>query len=229
MLHRPVRDRVRLYSNFETHTHPAIKAPGFDSDLEEDGERTSDAMRSIDYLQQNFVFGVDTSRIMVTGLSMGGEITSWVGALDPRVAVVIPSGFSPDLNVMKYNNNHPCWQWMHANIREYVDHSDVLALVAPRPLIVQTGTRDDTFSSLIAPFASDKQVMRRARAAYPGAERANVIHHLHDADHVYRFDTVGVPVCDEPTAGCVDWQTSVATRALGSTVFDLARGFLGLP
>ena len=67
-----------------------------------------------------------------------------------------------------YHGNHPCWRWLNADVREYVDTSDFYALTAPRPLIVETGKVDFTFSQFPQPFASDKQVLRRSRIAYGG-------------------------------------------------------------
>lgn len=48
---------------------------GFDSsDWEEDGERSWDVMRALDYLLS--LKYVDAKCVLITGLSMGGEITT---------------------------------------------------------------------------------------------------------------------------------------------------------
>jgi dienelactone hydrolase len=190
--HRPKQDSEPLYGNGadyvgpKSSTHPSIKADGFeDSDWAEDGERAWDAMRGLDCLTS--LPYVDTSKILVTGLSMGGEITTIVAALDTRLAACIPSGFSPDLDVILHRANdktHHCWRWMHADMREYIDTSDLHALIAPRLLVVQTGKQDVTFSNFNPPFASDKQVARRSRVAY-GSECHQFIHYLHYGHHFY--------------------------------------------
>jgi dienelactone hydrolase len=216
--------------------HPAVKAAGFDSDWEEDGERAWDAMRGLDYLlEQNFV---DASRVLVTGLSMGGEITTIAGALDPRLSLSIPAGFSPDLGVMVYNGNHPCWRWLHADLREYVDASDFYALTAPRPLVIETGKVDFTFSRFAAPFAADKQILRRARLAY-GGEVSNVEHYLHYDQHRYHVGDVNpthisetnvrVPEVVEPTATwSYAWQSDNRTFSLRGDLFDIVSFFLDI-
>jgi hypothetical protein len=46
----------------------------------------------------------------------------------------------------------------YADNLEYVDTSDYHALVAPRPLIVQTGKQDDVYSKFTPPFAGDNHI-----------------------------------------------------------------------
>src|SRR5260370_24661082 len=122
------------------------------------------------------------------GLSMGGEVTDLTGGLDRRIGMVIPAGYSPDMHVMDNHGNHPCYKWFNADIHEYLDASDYEALTAPRPLLVETGLIDGTFSGMNPPWASDKQVLSRARCAY-GPDGAKLIHYLHyDAHHWHAGD-----------------------------------------
>ncbi|MBQ6247861.1 MAG: acetylxylan esterase, partial [Kiritimatiellae bacterium] len=51
--------------------------------------RTWDAVRGLDYLETRPE--VDASRLMVTGNSGGGTLTTWVAAADPRPIAVAPS------------------------------------------------------------------------------------------------------------------------------------------
>lgn len=213
--------------------HPPIAAPGFSSDWEEEGERIWTAMRAVDYLLSRP--DVDGNRLVVAGLSMGGEVAALLGALDPRIGTVVVAGYTPDFNVMAHNNNHPCWQWQHADIREYLDMSDYLALIAPRKLIAITGRNDPVFSRFHAPFAADKQVMRRTRLATSGAAHWpgwEPVHFLHPGGHQFRVGDrpasggepayVQVPLRTAP-ADPLDktWQSDPATTSLGVTVFDL--------
>ena len=237
--HRPLEDRSSLYVDFldgddyarGNGLHPAIKSTGFDSDWEEDGERVWDVMRALDYLRR--VPGVDPNRIIVTGLSMGGEVTTLAAALDPRFAAAVVAGFSPDLGTMLYNGNHPCWLWQNKDLREYIDSSDLQALIAPRPLVVETGRVDAIFSAFYAPFAADKQVARRARLAYADHPE-HYLHYLHYDIHHYHVgdldpereieEGLREPVVTAPTTPwSTDWQTDPATRQVGSNLF----AFLG--
>lgn len=241
--HRPLADRARLYTDFTVGDdpvggnvpHPAVRAAGLDSDWEEDGERAWDVMRAVDLALA--LPDIDASRVIVTGLSMGGEVATMAGALDPRAGSVVVAGFAPDLGVIAHRANHPCWQWTHADIREYVGVSVLQALVAPRLLVVETGTADRTFSDFRAPFASDKQVLRRSRVAW-GDESYRLVHYLHDGAHVYRTGEpaldltatrgISTPVRVAPdAAGSLTWQTDAATRLAPVTVFDLTRASFG--
>jgi len=236
--HRPVADRAGLYTDVPdgdgptvgNRAHPAIRHGALSPDWEEDGERAWDVSRAIDHALS--LPTIDRSRIAVTGLSMGAEVATMVGALDERVSTVIAAGYSPDLNVMNLHGNHACWRWQQGDVTEYVDASDLLALVAPRTLVVETGTRDLTFSGFIPPFAADKQVMRRSRVAW-GSEASRVVHFLHGGAHVYRvgdpfFDdttTRGITVATviEPSvADPLAWQFDGATTLHAMSVFDLA-------
>ena len=235
--HRAVADRADLYTDLPNGdapsvgnvAHPAIRHGELASGWEEDGERAWDVSRAIDYALA--LPDVDRARVAVTGLSMGAEVATVVGALDPRVATVVAAGFSPDFNVMALHGNHPCWRWRSGDVTEYVDASDLHALVAPRTLVVETGTLDRTFSGFIPPFAADKQVMRRARVAW-GAEASRVVHFLHGGAHVYRvgdpfFDdttTRGITVAavTEPGVDPLAWQFAPATTLRATSVFDLA-------
>ncbi len=189
------------------------------TDWEEDGERTWDVMRAIDYALSRG--DVNPSKIIVTGVSMGGEIAAFVAAFDPRIACAIPAGFSPDLNVLKFRGSHGCWNWHYSDIREYIDASDLSALVAPRSLMIQTGKMDTVYSGFNPPFASDKQVARRIRSAYFNNEQGKFIHYLHYDVHRYHFGEIGqemyvrVPTNIAPTMlfGDYFWQYDSATYA----------------
>ncbi|MHC1686759.1 MAG: DUF5000 domain-containing lipoprotein [Methanothrix sp.] len=150
--------------------HPAITSSLFtsgDSDWEQDGERAWDVMQALTLLLAGSLgVTVDSTKVLITGLSLGGEVTTFTAAFDTRLVMALPAGFSPDLNVMRYNGNCTCYQWTHASIWEYIDTSVLHALIAPRPLIVQTGASDPTFSARTIPFSADLQELRRSGIAY---------------------------------------------------------------
>jgi hypothetical protein len=216
--------------------HPPIIDAGYvDSNWEEDGERAFSVRRAIDWLltQPN----VRSNALFMTGLSMGGEVTTITGGLDPRIGMVIAAGYSPDMHVMDILGNHPCYKWFHADIHEYLDASDYEALTAPRPLVVETGLIDRTFSGMNPPWASDKQVLSRARDAY-GPDGAKLIHYLHyDMHHWHagginptnagRQRGVFAFAVTKPIApGDFSWQTSSATTNRSSTLYALMNELL---
>jgi hypothetical protein len=233
--HRPLADRANLYgdtvngddSAHGNGSHPAIKAEGFDSDWEENGERSWDVMRALDYLRA--LPNVDANRVVISGISLGGEVTAITGGLEPRFAMSIPAGYSPDEGVLLYHG-HPCWRWRHADVREYANISDFFALTAPRPLLIETGKVDFIFSDRHPPFSADKQVVRRTLAAYD-ADAAQVNLYLHYDQHHYHVGDInptspteqGVQVPDQlaPTLSSdLTWQTDASTHELVPTLFD---------
>jgi hypothetical protein len=202
------------------------------SDWEDNGERTWDAMRGVDYLLSRP--DVDPAHLVVAGLSLGGEMTTWAAALDTRLSVAVPAGYSPDMSVMLYSTYaHACWRWVHADVREYIDQADLHALIAPRMLIVQTGKLDG-YSALPTPYVGDKQVARRSRVAY-GDDADNFVHYLHyDAHALHIGDAprdlanpppgyqagVQVPTVIAPQAlWSLDWQMDGTTRTDRPTLF----------
>ena len=137
------------------------------------------------------------------GHSMGGEITTFIGGLfsdELYEGGVIPGGFSPDLDVMYHDGNHPCWRWMNSNIREHVDTAVIHGLIIPRLLIVETGQQDQTYSKHNPPFSADKQVMRRTREygqyfhlnkdGNQGPFDLNIFHYLHYDVHHYHVGDI---------------------------------------
>ena len=233
--HRPVSDRQLLYTDIPdgddpydgNHAHPAIKAAGFDSDWEEDGERSADASRGREYLAS--MPNVNAHQIGITGLSMGGTITTEAAALDPAFTYAVPAGFSPDLAMMDVNANHPCWKWQHGHVLDYIEASDMHALIAPRPLIVETGKIDTVYSLLRTPYSGDKQVARRSRVAY-GQDVNNFVHYLHYDQHHFHVGgidptkqiaiNVQSPVLIKPDpTDRLTWQIDGNTAPAGDDLF----------
>ena len=214
----------------EDGSHSAIIGDGYaGSDWEEDGERVWDLMRATDWIQSRT--DVDRARMIVTGLSMGGEETTLLAALDPRFAMAIPAGYSPDMDVLLAVSGHNCWQWRLSSIHEYLDQADLHALIAPRALLVETGKQDLIFSDRSPPFSGDLQVMRRSRAAWSAAEGTRLQLYLHYDVHAYHFGDLragdatglGVGIASPVTGSTVSkaWQTDTTTTTLAPTVFDV--------
>jgi dienelactone hydrolase len=206
-----------------------------DSNWEEDGERAFSVRRAIDWLAS--LPYVRADRIFMCGLSLGGEVSTITAGLDPRIRMAVVAGFSPDMQVMDRNGNHPCYRWDHADIHEYLDVSDWEALTAPRPLVVETGAADGMFSKFDPPYAADKQVTRRARTAY-GPDAPRLIHYLHyDVHHFHvgsknptnptRAQGVLETSATEPSApGDLTWQTNGNTFNRSPSLYDLMNEFL---
>ena len=101
------------------------------------GERLWDLMRCVRFLTTRPE--VDASRLGCAGLSLGGEMALWLGAMDPRIAAVVSAGFLTRMDNMEQGH---CMCWKFPGLREnFRDWSDIYMLIAPRPLQCQKGRK----------------------------------------------------------------------------------------
>jgi hypothetical protein len=101
------------------------------------GERLWDLMRCVDYLQS--LKEVDKNRIGCGGLSLGGEMSMWLGAMDVRIKATVSSGFLTKMDQMEKNH---CMCWKFPGLRDLVDYADIYSLIAPRALECQNGLKE---------------------------------------------------------------------------------------
>jgi hypothetical protein len=101
------------------------------------GERLWNVIRCVDVLQS--LPRVDKHRIGCAGLSLGGEMAMWLGAMDERVQAVVSSGFLTMMDQMEQNH---CMCWKFDGLRELVDFPDIYSLIAPRALQCQNGLKE---------------------------------------------------------------------------------------
>jgi len=101
------------------------------------GERLWDLMRCVDYLESLQI--VDKSRIGCAGLSLGGEMAMWLGAMDERIEATVSAGFLTNMDHMEQNH---CMCWKFDGLRELVDYADIYSLIAPRFLQCQNGLKE---------------------------------------------------------------------------------------
>lgn len=152
------------------------------------GERVWDALRCLDYLETRPE--VDATRMAVAGLSLGGETTMYVAAMDERIQAADSSGWLTTVANMK-NGHCPCWNF--PGLEENFDFADIFACVAPRPLVLEIGEKER------APGGFPVDVARPAfadiQAAYRvfGAE-TNVMLDIHPGGHVFRGETFWPPL-----------------------------------
>ncbi len=118
------------------------------------------AMRALDWLETRAE--VDAARVGLTGISGGGVISQYFAALDERIAATAAScstytiGTQAALNLVQ----EQCDCTYYPNVHR-LDFPSVLALVAPRPLLVLGGRKDPIF-----PPAGFRRAYRRAGRIY---------------------------------------------------------------
>src|SRR5262249_31347558 len=88
---------------------------------------------------------IDSAKIGVTGISMGATRTWWLMALDERlkagVAIACLTRYQ-DLIAHQGLKHHGIYYFVPGLLNSF-DTEAVVALAAPRPLLFQTGDRDD--------------------------------------------------------------------------------------
>jgi hypothetical protein len=140
------------------------------------GERLWDCMRCVSYLES--LPNVNKAKIGCGGLSLGGEMTMWLAAMDTRIAAADSAGFLTTMDQMEKGH---CMCWKFDGLRELVDYADIYALIAPRPLECQNGRKEPPGS--FTPELAKKALaeITPAYAAFGKAENATL--DVHDGAH----------------------------------------------
>jgi len=103
------------------------------------GRLVRDTRRALDLLLAQP--GVDPSRVVATGHSLGGKMAFYTGCLDERVKAVVASDFGIGWS---FTNWDAPW-YLGAKVREpglALAHHQLLALMAPRPFLIVAGKFD---------------------------------------------------------------------------------------
>lgn len=143
------------------------------------GERLWDVLRCADYLTT--LEQVDDDRLGCAGLSLGGEMSMWLGAMDPRMKAVVSSGFLTSVANLK---DRHCQCWDFPGFTDNFAFSDIYSLTAPRALQCQIGKLERApggFPPEIA--AKELDDIAKAYKVFDKAELATL--KLHPEGHVY--------------------------------------------
>jgi dienelactone hydrolase len=103
--------------------------------------RVWDGMRAIDYLQSRAE--IDPQRIGCTGNSGGGNLTSYLMALDERITCAAPSCYLCGFRrLCETIGPQDAEQNIHGQIAFGMDHADYILMRAPKPTLMCTATHD---------------------------------------------------------------------------------------
>jgi cephalosporin-C deacetylase-like acetyl esterase len=103
--------------------------------------RIWDGLRSMDYLASRPE--VDPTRLGCTGNSGGGTMTTWLMAVDERIAVAAPSCFITTLErLYKTIGPQDCEQHFPGQGPLGIDHTDLITMRAPKPTLILAAERD---------------------------------------------------------------------------------------
>lgn len=106
------------------------------------GHRTYEAIRAIDYAETREE--VDPARIGMMGISGGGLVTTFATAVDDRVRAAVVSGYVCTFKDSILGIRH-CVDNFVPGLHRHAEEADIVGLIAPRPLLVEAGTRDPIF------------------------------------------------------------------------------------
>lgn len=124
------------------------------------GERVWDISRLIDVLENEFNDKVDVTKICCMGNSGGGTATAYVGALEDRVKLVMPScamcTYKDSIGAMPH-----CACNFVPHIAEVFDMGDLMAMAYPKYFVQVSGKEDPIF-----PIAGAIEVFEKGKKAY---------------------------------------------------------------
>jgi dienelactone hydrolase len=115
---------------------------------------------------------VDPKRVGMVGLSQGGTCTLFVSAWDRRVRAAVVSGYFNQWEVCAAVGWNMCGSQVLNGMGRTFAHVDLGALVAPRPLLVETGTQDGIF-----PVDAARAAMGQLSGVYEALGRGDRLEH----------------------------------------------------
>jgi dienelactone hydrolase len=143
-----------------------------------------DLMRCVDVLAAHPL--IDPQRIAAVGFSYGATTTLFLAALDERVRAAVLSGYLSSWQAAHAVPWNMCGSQVLPGLLDAFEHVDIAALVAPRPILVESGRADPIF-----PIAAATETVHALERLYAhlGAPRA-LAHHVFDGAHEWHGGTV---------------------------------------
>ena len=117
------------------------------------GMRISDTFKAIDLLERFDI--VDKDKIGIMGISGGGAVSLFTAALDDRIKAAVVSGYLCTFKDSILSVYH-CEDNFIPGVLKYGEMYDIASLIAPRPLLIESGTKDNIFPIEGVNFAYNK-------------------------------------------------------------------------
>lgn len=133
------------------------------------GLRVYDVMRLIDYIQIRSE--TNTESLGCVGLSGGGMLTLFSTALDPRITCAVVSGYFNSFRASIMAIRHCLCNFVPGLVK-VAEMTDIAGLVAPRPLLIESGTQDSIF-----PVEATRQAyaeLQKIYAEFGGTDRLDI-------------------------------------------------------
>jgi dienelactone hydrolase len=140
-----------------------------------------DLHRLIDYIQTRK--DVVPGRIGCAGLSGGGLQTMWATALDEeqRIKAAVISGYFYGYRESLLEQHHNCSCNYVPHLYETADMGDIGALIAPRPLLIETGDADPLNGRSLRNVTSQVAITKKAYKLLGAGDRLR--HHVFPGGH----------------------------------------------
>lgn len=142
------------------------------------GWRVLDIMRTIDLIETRAE--LDSKRVGCLGISGGGTATLFSSALEPRIKAALISGYLNTFKDSILSLSH-CIDNYVPGILHWAEMSDIAGLIAPRPVWVESGEKDNIF-----PIEASRQAFAEVQKIYQvfgAAEKCG--HEVFDAGHQF--------------------------------------------
>lgn len=131
--------------------------------------RVYDIMRTIDWVETRPE--LDSKRVGCMGISGGGTCTTFAAAVEPRIRAAMVSGYLNSFRDSILSLAH-CIDNYVPGILQWAEMSDVAGLIAPRPLFMESGDKDDIF-----PVEASRQCFKDLQAIYSTFEAGDRVGH----------------------------------------------------
>jgi hypothetical protein len=115
-------------------------------------------MRLVDYLETRP--DADANRLGAMGISGGGMHTFFSACIDERIKAVVISGYFCSFRYSILGMHHCTCNYI-PGLHRFGEIYDLAGLLAPRPMLVEAGTRDPIF-----PLEGVQESVSRAREVY---------------------------------------------------------------
>ncbi len=146
-----------------------------------------DLMRLVDFVEQQPE--VKAGGIGCAGMSGGGQQTLWLAALDERIRAAVTSGYFYGMKESLVNLGGNCSCNYVPHMWETMDMGDMGAMIAPRPLFIESGEKDGLNGpSGLNNVFPQVETARKAYGLYGVEER--LVHRVHPGGHQWVGDGV---------------------------------------
>jgi dienelactone hydrolase len=122
------------------------------------GLRVHEALRALEYMRSRPE--IDESRIGCAGFSGGGLIAAYAAALDRRIKAAVLWGFTNTFKISILAMHH-CVDNYIPGVLRFAELPDLIGLIAPRALFVESGDNDPIF-----PVEGVRQALDKLREIY---------------------------------------------------------------